>query len=500
MTSQRRSASGFRRAITWSIVAVLVAAAAIAGTVWGPQGLDAVRRLVRDNQPAAGSSASASGSASEPSAAASGTNSASPTPSVTPAPVGVVGAASAAPGGKPVTAAQVTAALTKISTAKLGSISGYVIDLATGTPVYNAGGAAPLLPASTMKVLTCSSALDALGPWHTFSTTVVSPAAGQIVLVGGGDPLLASTQSKTYPARATTAALAASTAKALKAKGVSSVTLGYDDSLFTGPAWNPTWPATYRDQVSAISSLWVDEGKTTMAAGASANPAAGAATIFAAQLKASGITVAGRINRSTGHAGATQVASVSSLPVATLVQQTLLHSDNNAAEVLLRQAALASGQPGSFVGGVTAVQAHLTKLGLWNAKAKLVDGSGLSRTDRATASMLAGAIRVAATNDQLRPLLDGLPVAGITGTLQSRFYIDAALGGRGVVHAKTGTLTHVSTFAGYTTTRSGRPLAFSFMVNGAALNVPVNPKTAGTNDWGMRNYLDTVTSVLAGLP
>ena len=144
------------------------------------------------------------------------------------------------------------------------SVQAAVVELDAPAPVYLRGRGAAV-PASTLKLLTATAALAALGPDHTFSTTVRSGPGKRIVLVGGGDPLLARTRatSASYPPSADVATLARRTAAALREQGVRRVRLDYDDTLFTGPAVNPRWPATYVPEgvVSPISSLWVDEGR-----------------------------------------------------------------------------------------------------------------------------------------------------------------------------------------------------------------------------------------------
>lgn len=487
---------GQRRMTAWVLLAAIVAVAVIAGSIWGRTAWRWVHGHGGNDQVSSSSTTPVA-----PIAAATASPTATPDAGQPDARhLSMIAPASAASMGAAPKPAAVAAAINKVSRAGLGTVGVHVVDPVNGQVLDDVGGASAMLPASTNKVLTSTTVLDALGPWKRFTTKVVSTSRGHLVLVGGGDPFLMSKPASGYPARPTTAQLATDTARALRAQGVHQVNLGFDDSLFTGPGWNPTWPASYRDQVSSIDALLVDEGAATRQKGASATPAATAASTFAQQLRAQGITVTGAVARTTAASTAQQVAAVQSLPLATLVQQTLLHSDNTAAEVLLRQAALASGQPGSFTGGVATAQQRLTKLGLWAPSAHLVDGSGLSRADRVTPTMLCGAIRVASTSAGIAPLLDGLPVAGITGTLTDRFFLPATAGGRGVVHVKTGTLSHVSTFAGWTLTRSGHPLVFSFMVNGADPAAKVTAKTPGTNDWNMRTWLDTVATQLTALP
>src|SRR5207344_1533350 len=130
-----------------------------------------------------------------------------------------------------------------------------------------------------------------LGPGYTFKTSVVSPKRGQIILVGGGDPYLARSARGEYPKRATISGLARATASRLKHDKVNRVSLGYDASLFKGPAWNPRWPSFYGDQVSRTSALWVDEGHVGYGGSRYQNPAKEAAAAFAAALSKQGIKV-----------------------------------------------------------------------------------------------------------------------------------------------------------------------------------------------------------------
>lgn len=473
-----------RRWLTWRVSTLTVIAGLVAsGTI-----IMAVRPDVR---------AEVLGAAS-PAASAALTPASSASASVAPPSAGVIGPAPAATPGTLPNPSSLAARIAAVPHDRLGTVVGRVIDLATGAVLYDESGATTMMPGSTLKLLTATAALNALGPWHRFTTKVVSPTPGTIILVGGGDPFLTATStSAATPAPDTSASLAARTATALRTQGITTVTLGYDDSLFSGPSWNADWPAGYRSQVSPVSALWIDEGRDPVTSKFTKDPAATAAGIFASQLARQGITVRPRPSRIVAPAHAPALAQVQSSPLGAIIERTLLNSDNSAAEVLLRQVALASGQPATFAGGVRAVTDRLGRLGLHLDGAGFVDGSGLSRNDRVSPALITAIIHLAATTPELRPILDGLPVAGVSGTLATRFFVPPAAAGRGLVHAKSGTLTHVSSEAGYVTTASGALLGFAFIVNGAAPDAPITSTSVGTNDWNMRNYLDEVASVLA---
>jgi len=363
-------------------------------------------------------------------------------------------------------------------------------ELGSDRIVYRSGiGVA--VPASTTKLLTTTAALEELGPMARFRTSV-RQAGRRIVLVGGGDPFLATspaTAKGLYPVRATLADLAARTARALTAQGVRRVRLSYDDSLFTGPAVSPQWPASYlpQDVVPPISALWTDEGK-----GADdryvADPAQAAATAFAQALAADGITVRRTVGRTVSAATDAEIAAVESAPLGQIVERTLSVSDNNAAEVIARHVGLAVRQDGSFAGGVAAVLEVLRGLGVDTTGSTVYDGSGLSRRDRLMPETLLGVLRVVASTDhpQMRQVLTGLPVAGFTGSLQERFdNVPAAARGR--VRAKTGTLTGVSGLAGIVTDLDGNRMVF----------VAIADKVAEPKTLAARHDLDLIASGLA---
>ena len=425
-----------------------------------------------------------------PSQEASSQASATPTPTATAAPAGLPSPVlAAAQAGQVPNSAMLAARIGSVHVKDVqGHYSGAVVDLGTGKPLFAHNASTSLIPASTMKLLTSTAALSVLGRDHRFSTTVVSPRRGAIVLVGGGDPYLASKPgSGAGPKPASIAGLASATAGGLKADKITTVSLGYDSSLFGGPSWNPLWPDAYGDQVSEMSALWVNEGRTGGSPGPRVHdPARAAAIAFAEALKKRGVRVTSlapvRATRS-----AQPVASVRSLPLDRIVERLLLSSDNDAAEVLLRHIAVAAGRPGTTTEGAKALRARLTQLGAWAPGSVVDDGSGLARQNRVSAITMVRVLRLAAATDhpELRAVLTGLPVAGVEGSLRTRFFDDASLAGRGVVRAKTGTLRDVHTLAGVLRTSDGSLLAFAFLIN--------NPK----NQFSANVWLDRVTTAIS---
>jgi len=359
-------------------------------------------------------------------------------------------------------------------------------------------GEGPVVPASTTKLLTAVAALDVLGPDHVFTTKVVQGATRrQVVLVGGGDPYLmseplsAEEEKTSYPARADMVTLARQAAAALRADGVRRVAVSFDDSLFPGAAFNPHWEPSYRpdEVVAPITALWVDEGRPASGFGRVPDPAGRAARVFAAALADEGVRVTGAPVHATAPAGATELAAVRSAPLAEIVQRVLDVSDNEAAEVLAHHVGEATVGQATFDGGARGVLQTLRRLDVPLPGARIFDGSGLSRENRLDPETLLAVLGVAADPDhpELRAVITGLPVAGFTGSLAYRFG-DAAAAGRGLVRAKTGTLTGVHGLAGLVTDAD----------NGLIVFVAVADDVAVADTLDARDALDRVAASLAG--
>ena len=394
------------------------------------------------------------------------------------APANPVSPAPVEPAPTPHPSAACIASILKAVPSGKDTLTGQVRDVASGDVLWSRSPAKLQEPASNEKLLTTLALADALGPaiWSTtFKTSVVAGSGNRIYLVGSGDPYLPSTRASAKLGQpATLNDLAAATAKALLAKGQKRINLSFDDTAFTGPSWNPGWQPSDVSEVTRTSALWVDQGKKVNKAGdtpgiGSAKPAVAAAQIFAKQLKAHGVTVASVAGSgSKSPQSGVTLASIDSMPVMDIISHTLELSDNSAAEVLLRQVAIARGKPGSFQNGANAVASWLKGLGLSVPGLRIVDGSGLSWTNQVPAQTLAGLVAWAGkSSGPAREVLTHMPVAAVSGTLSHRFTSSAAGGGRGWVRAKTGSLSGVSTLSGYTVTARGQVLAFSFMINKA---------------------------------
>jgi D-alanyl-D-alanine carboxypeptidase/D-alanyl-D-alanine-endopeptidase (penicillin-binding protein 4) len=390
-----------------------------------------------------------------------------------------------------------------------GNFTGLVQDALTGEVLFDRGGSESRVPASNMKLLTAVAALRSLGPEHRFTTSVVQgPAAGQVVLAGGGDVLLGGGESNAdqVMGRAGLATLAAETVEALNAAGTKGeLKVLVDDSLFTGPALNPAWESgdVAAGEVAPVYPLALNSARYDPAVTTGPRPpdaAVTAAEEFAARLRtagaAAGLAVAAAVERFPGSAQTAGEESVKpavlaeahSATVAEQVDLMLQASDNYLAEVLGRMASVAAGGTGSNDGATSAVLAQLAGAGISVDGIKLVDVCGLAMGNQVSARQFSEVLRTiaAGTDSRLRAALNGFPVAGLTGTLDTRYGEDSTARGAGLVRAKTGTLNTVLALSGYVVDADGRLLVFSFIGNG------LTPGAAGN-----KVALDRAATVLA---
>jgi D-alanyl-D-alanine carboxypeptidase/D-alanyl-D-alanine-endopeptidase (penicillin-binding protein 4) len=351
-----------------------------------------------------------------------------------------------------------------------------VSDGATGHVLYRHRGDVPLAPASTQKLLVAAAALDRLGADYRFTTTVVAaaPPAGGTVdglwLVGGGDPLLASPE---YAAFLQTNAASdgysttpiAALADGLVARGVRVVRTGVhgDASRYETLPYLPTWPAKLNVgefDIGPLSALEVDQGKDGWAPTVpTLDPAAHGAGVLARLLDQRGIAAVQGTD-GPAPAGAVVLAQVQSAPLGQIIAAMLRASDNQIAELLVREIDRRAGGRGTTAGGVSLVIQEAAHLGLPAGGLSLVDGSGLSAVDRVSCDTLLAALDL---GDQPRfsVMATGLAVAGISGTL-TNLYRGTPVAGR--LAAKGGYISGVTALVGRLSAPG--PLRFSFVANG----------------------------------
>jgi D-alanyl-D-alanine carboxypeptidase/D-alanyl-D-alanine-endopeptidase (penicillin-binding protein 4) len=157
------------------------------------------------------------------------------------------------------------------------------------------------------------------------------------------------------------------------------------------------------------------------------------------------------------------LAHRTSVPLAQDITLTNKVSQNLHAELLLRLLGKTLGTDGSFEEGTRVVRQFMVSAGVDDNDMFFYDGSGMSMDDRVTPRALTKLLTYAARQPWGEAWRETLPVAGVDGTLSSRFK-DSPVKGR--IWAKTGTLAESNCLSGYVTAASGKTLAFSIMVNG----------------------------------
>jgi len=339
--------------------------------------------------------------------------------------------------------------------------------------VVGVGSSTPLIPASTMKLLVGTVALEVIGREATFVTEVRGEVVdgvldGPLHLVGGGDPLLAAAW---YP---TTQRLAPeprtpveSLVDAVVGSGVTLSAVGvvvheerYDTERFV-----PTWGDGIRStEAGPVGALLINDGFVTGSPIKPADPALAAGVEVANLLRDAGVDVTGDVIRADATPGleapANVIASVTSAPLHEVVAEMLTTSDNTTAEMLVKEIAVAAGRPGTRIDGLSVIQETLDRWGVPLADMTLVDGSGLDRGNRLSCDLVLALLQRPGHLDALRGVM---AVAGETGTVAGLLR-ETPLAGRLLV--KTGTLREVKAYSGYLPDAGGVDLVFSLMING----------------------------------
>jgi D-alanyl-D-alanine carboxypeptidase len=299
------------------------------------------------------------------------------------------------------------------ATSTLGDPSVIVLDEITGSVLYESNSNSPRKPASVIKLISAASAYTYLSPSDSFSTTLYTGAdAKSMVIKGSLDPWV-STDHKVAERMGRTSLErieynALNLLKEMNNGSTKETTIYYSD--------------LYASEVNHIKGFLKDRNAATQVKRVST----------AALEPLIGVEVF------TSHSPTLQK----------IVDWVLIWSDNQLADRVARLASVAAGNSLDDAGVAKTFKTLLTDLGISTSNLVVKDASGLSRENRVTARQIAQLLFAIHHNPKFAPIVTGLPVGGISGTLQNRFR-ETAPDAVGLVRAKTGTLNGTTNLAGF---------------------------------------------------
>lgn len=324
-----------------------------------------------------------------------------------------------------------------------------VYDLSADSVLYSHGGQQTLRPASTMKLLTSVTALSMLGTRYDFRTYLYYKGRitdgvleGDVWLVGGMDPLFDDTDMKIM-------------AQTLHRVGVDSISgrivkdVSFKEDMLLGEGW------CWDDDNPQLSPLLISRKDEF-------------AERFKEELEACGISVNAPITADRLPKDALLICSRSH-QLSEVLEPMMKESDNLYAEAMFYQIAATSGKrPAQAVHARQAIKQLLSKAGVRGIPYRIADGSGLSLYNYVTPELIVRLLRYAyLQRDVMAALYPALPVAGVDGTLKKRMTEGYA---HGNVHAKTGTVSGISSLAGYCRAANHHLLAFCIINQGIMKN------------------------------
>jgi D-alanyl-D-alanine carboxypeptidase/D-alanyl-D-alanine-endopeptidase (penicillin-binding protein 4) len=356
-------------------------------------------------------------------------------------------------------------------------------DITDGSILFESNAQNSMLPASLTKIYTAASTAITLDPDARF-VTKVKYLDKSVYLVGGADPQLG---TESNPVKADLADLAKETAQKLKELNVFEVDLYVDDSIL-GPLQRPVdWVDNYfsSSEIHLISALNLDDPSAP--GQAPVDPSVTTGQKFAVYLIKNNIKVNGLVFRKTAPRDAVEVAREYSKSVSQIIEDLLIISNNQDAEIIARVASLVAQDDPSTEAATDLILKDVEMLGISSVDNVIRDASGLSRSNKISASDISQLIYKSIKNPEVIKenvgvndnfmiipslpipadpwsVFTGLPTGYGLGTMKKRFD-EAGSPGRGVVRAKTGSLNRVVTLAGTITTQDNTMLSFSILVN-----------------------------------
>ena len=295
----------------------------------------------------------------------------------------------------------------------LSNPSVVVIDPLTGSVVYEKSAYSPRKPASVLKIYSATAALTYMQPTQRFTTSAwVGVNEKSLVIQGSLDPWMSLSDS------------------VAKKMGRTSIPRIEYNSL---SALKEANPGSIRNSTIYYSDLYSQD----------------VANIKAFFLKRGVKAVMKRVSHAQAEElSAEQILSSDSPELQEMLGFALTWSDNLLTERIARLASQAAGYPLNDEGVAQTFHEVLAGLGVDSKGLVIKDASGLSRENRVTAKQVGQLLLKIRNDSRFAPLIGGLPVSGVTGTLRHRF-IDTAPQAIGLVRAKTGTLNGTANLAGY---------------------------------------------------
>lgn len=300
-------------------------------------------------------------------------------------------------------------------------------------------------PASTMKMITAVTALDCLGGDYQFKTELCytgkienNTLEGGIYLVGGFDPRFNSDDLSAF-----IEGLRKMNVDTIRGRIYGDKSMKDDKSYGEGWCWDDDNPILSPLLISRKNNL-VDR--------------------FYRALRDKGVVVETTLME--GRKAPDAFCIVDRFhTIDQILMRMMKESDNLYAEAMYYQIAASTGnRPATAKNARTVEKRLVQKLGLDPSRYRFADGSGLSLYNYVSAELEVRMLRYAYENDNIyNHLIQAMPVAGVDGTLKKRM---RGAFTKGNVKAKTGTVTGVSSLAGYCTAANGHHLAFSIINNG----------------------------------
>lgn len=320
-----------------------------------------------------------------------------------------------------------------------------VYDLDADSAIYCHNERQLMRPASTMKLLTAITAIDKLGGSYQFKTDLCytgevtdGTLSGNIYCVGGFDPRFNIDDMRAF-------------VESIRKMGVDTIrgTIYADKSMKDEAQYGEGW--CWDDDNPILSPLLVGRKDVFI-------------DRFVQELREAGIVV----DAFTGQGRKPDDAFCICRRFHTIDQvlmRMLKESDNLYAESMFYQIGAASGsQPAAAHSARSVMNRLIEKLGLDPKRYNIADGSGLSLYNYVTAELEVRMLRYAFKNNNIYlHLHPSLPQAGTDGTLRKRMTSPFT---QGNVYAKTGTLSGISSLAGYCTAANGHRLAFAIINQG----------------------------------